>query len=514
MIQLKKTLLTLLIIMTAPLVAGASLYQFYALQGQKLPSVKDRAEVATQCGINKYIGSLEQNNRLEVCLRKGDSTFMEALPDIPNPTGLLGAVVPVRPTDFKTYLDQTFTEGHANTSVRVTSISTRDGNTLNGAILGTLIVLSINPGSSNSETVSCTGLTSSTKTFTGCTFGYRFDSPTSTQATNIKSHSPGEPVIISNTDTYNAQNFVSALGDMTITGSWIFNNYPSTSGTVNCSSNNQFCTKAYIDGVGAGGFTSVNVGVGLLAMGTSPEKVRIDLAATSTSALGFFGNSLSIVTSTMASSLRVLSDGIAVSTSTSYIWSVGHIWQGTSSTFSGNLQVNNLYVSSTLLTATHTSSTIPILNVGYIGSTSTSATTTVFGNVDITGDLTYNQLRTKPIVYTRTTTEDANGITSDIEWDYTDFPYTPSLLQITCAVVEVGGMTYGTASAPGSEQSENIKTATFSQRQSTTQIMDNNYAATTDLQWNVFQMSATSTQIKRVEVPSATSNVHCLWSIQ
>jgi len=74
--------------------------------------------------------------------------------------------VPRRPTEFKTSLAEQKTEGHSNTTVVVTSITTRDNNTLSGDILGDTIVLTINPGASNSESVLCTGLTVATKTFT------------------------------------------------------------------------------------------------------------------------------------------------------------------------------------------------------------------------------------------------------------------------------------------------------------------------------------------------------------
>lgn len=108
---------------------------------------------------------------------------------------------PFRPSEFSTSLSQSFTEGHANTTVKVASITTKDGYTLDPLILGDTIVLHISPNKANAEIVVCTGLTVSTKTFTGCTFGYRFDKNTSV-STNILAHAPGETVIISNDDHY------------------------------------------------------------------------------------------------------------------------------------------------------------------------------------------------------------------------------------------------------------------------------------------------------------------------
>ncbi len=145
---------------------------------------------------------------------------------------ILGGVVPQRPTEFKTSLGEQKTTRHSDTTLIVTSITTKDGYTLSPTVLGNKIVLSINPGASNSETVLCTGLTTSTKTFTGCTFGYRFDNPTLTTTNNIQPHSPGESVIISNPDTYLSQVYMTLDGDSTITandtvtGLWTFNTLP------------------------------------------------------------------------------------------------------------------------------------------------------------------------------------------------------------------------------------------------------------------------------------------------
>ena len=146
-----------------------------------------------------------------------------------NTEARLGAT-PKRPTEFRSSLGEQKTEGHSDTTLKVTSITTKDGNTLDPTVMGDLIVLSINSGASNSETATCTDLVTSTKTFTGCIFGYRFDNPTATSSSNIKAHSPGELVIISNTDTYLSQQYLTLDGDQTITGDdtvngiWTFSN--------------------------------------------------------------------------------------------------------------------------------------------------------------------------------------------------------------------------------------------------------------------------------------------------
>ena len=49
-------------------VASASLYDYYLLQGQNLPSVSERVPIADSCGIPSYIGSYSQNIALKDCL--------------------------------------------------------------------------------------------------------------------------------------------------------------------------------------------------------------------------------------------------------------------------------------------------------------------------------------------------------------------------------------------------------------------------------------------------------------
>ncbi len=131
--------------------------------------------------------------------------------------GATAGVTPFRPSEFKTTLGESKTEGHSDTTLKLTSITTKDDNTLSATILGDTIVLSINPTGSNSEIVLCTGLTVSTKTFTGCTFGQRFDR-SGTQSGNIKAHAPGEVVTISNTDTFLTAQFSTLDGDNTFFG--------------------------------------------------------------------------------------------------------------------------------------------------------------------------------------------------------------------------------------------------------------------------------------------------------
>lgn len=230
--------------MIAVMAKAQTLYEHYVSRGEQFTQCEseERKQLARDCGIENYSCTEEQNDELLRCL-EGNIQGGEAV-DIPflqplfgvyppflrdimadrllNPIfGGTGEGAPFRPAEFKSNLGEAKTEGHSDTTLVVTSLLTKDGNTLSAAILGDLIVLSINPGASNSEIVTCTDLTVATKTFSGCTFGYRFDR-NATQASNIEAHAPGEPVIISNTDNYLVNQYPTLDGGNLFTGSTTF----------------------------------------------------------------------------------------------------------------------------------------------------------------------------------------------------------------------------------------------------------------------------------------------------
>jgi len=66
---MKKILTSILLTLALPALASASLWYYYADKGQTLPSLEERAVVASQCGINGYTGTYDQNIRLEACLK-------------------------------------------------------------------------------------------------------------------------------------------------------------------------------------------------------------------------------------------------------------------------------------------------------------------------------------------------------------------------------------------------------------------------------------------------------------
>ncbi len=332
---------------------------------------------------NEY-GTLEEN------LQKRFSKqykFIEEIPIKGMPKEIkfddnFGAI-PKRPTEFKTNLAEQKTEGHSGTTLKVTSITTKDNNTLSADILGDLIVLSVNPGASNAETVVCTGLTVATKTFTGCVFGYRFDDPTTTQASNIKSHSPGEPIIISNTDTYLSQQYVTIDGDTTILGKLTIAS--STSPLANrlyLSST----TPAYLE-ANAGVLYYCNNGASCAAIGAGSNTYAFERPIITS------GSSVKFASSTYDFTLR--DNLFAISTST--------ISSGTASgkaiedhfnarynatttkdnlTLNGNTQIASTTLSSNVLITGNTTTTGSFIFSGSVSgitnlATSTTATTTV-----------------------------------------------------------------------------------------------------------------------------------------
>ncbi|MDP1689432.1 MAG: hypothetical protein Q8L47_04900, partial [bacterium] len=295
-----------------------------------------------------HIGTLEENltQRISNHYKYGEELLAKGMPkEVTFNENTLGAI-PKRPTEFKTNLATQLTEGHSGTTLKVTSITTKDDNTLDASVLGDLIVLSINSGSSNSETVVCTGLTTATKTFTGCVFGYRFDNPTETQSANVKAHSPGEPIIISNPDTYLSQQYVTIDGDTIILGKFtIASSTAPLSNRLYLSST----TPAYLE-ANAGILYYCNNGASCAAIGAGANTYSF------VTPLGVSGSEVSIATSTnefdldgsnnlsikFNNSLTSNSSGVAVNTTTDYLWT-GNATSSGSVVFSGD--------------ATHTGST-------------------------------------------------------------------------------------------------------------------------------------------------------------
>jgi hypothetical protein len=138
----------------------------------------------------------------------------------------------------------------------------------------------------------------------------------------------------------------------TVTGPWTFSSsttftYLPTSTTTNPTEDGQFATKYYVDTVGAGGFTSLNVSTtrGLSVDGSSPERVRINASSTTgmtfdssgrlyqalDSTLQWVANVLSVNTSTLLSQLTSITSAVGKIPVASSVTSTLHgSWFGTS----------------------------------------------------------------------------------------------------------------------------------------------------------------------------------------
>lgn len=254
---------------------------------------------------------------------------------------VLGASTPFRPSEFKTTLSQSLAEGHSGTTLVVNSITTKDDNTLDPTVLGDTVVLHISPGKTNAEIVVCTSLTAATKTFTGCTFGYRFDQNT-TASGNVKAHAPGETVIISDDDHYLSVQYADLDGTNVFSGNfavatssedvariYFLSSPTSTAYTANIWYNRSsgalgFRTSTSGDLTWNTDGTTFNVEAPLTFIGG-----EVNLA-TSTNEFDLDGSNLSLF---FNNSLTSNSSGIAVATTTNFIWTGTHSFTGTSVSF-------------------------------------------------------------------------------------------------------------------------------------------------------------------------------------
>lgn len=320
--------------------ADASLWRYFAAQGEKLPTMEDRAYLAGECEILEYEGTREQNIELEQCLRdvdywvdriknnetnpiteqelsqiperawkltvpqlvqvyaapeetlvdeEGEPMLGSSEPTIIGEFTCLGDECDKYITDdqvgfsvasrYKTTLASPMTSSQV--TIPVSSIATFDGHTLTMADLGTAVFLTIEPGASKEEINKCTGVTSTA--WTDCTRGLAFyGTSTVSVAANQKTHNAGSIVVMSNVH-YVYEQLSDKDSNETIGGVKTFTLLPVASSTsVLCTTNDQFCTKYYIDQAAASGFNAANVSTtrGLSVDGSAPERVGINLLST------------------------------------------------------------------------------------------------------------------------------------------------------------------------------------------------------------------------------------------
>lgn len=334
--------------MTFTVVAAQNktLYSCFNEKGFEWTSVIERAPLAASYGIWNYRGTAEQNTLL---------------------TEILCPAEPVLGFSVVTGYQKTLrtTMNSSQSTVPVTSLELKDGTVLTMDLLGSRVFLTLEPGRAKEEIVMCTGITASPAQFTGCTRGLSFSgTDVSSVDGNMYAHGAGSIVVISNVhyvyeeltdkDTNNT-----TTGNWYNTGSWnfqsttstIFNVFPTVSSSAYTglpTLDGELATKYYVDTVGAGGFTSVNVSTtrGLSVDGSSPEKVGIN--ASSTTGMAFDNDGSLYQKTSSTGGIESNSYGLYIDGSDDITWTGSQTFSNTT-TVNGEFTVNS---TSTLATTT------------------------------------------------------------------------------------------------------------------------------------------------------------------
>ena len=279
------TLTSLLVLLSVVVVNAktTTLYDCYQSQGMGWPSVQDRAEsgVPATYGIWSYTGTADQN----ILLAERLCPVVEE--------GMLGYSVA---TGYEKNLRVSMNA--TQSYVPVTSFELKDGTTLAMSDLGDKVFLTVEPGTSREEIVLCTTMGTTATNFETCTRGLAFSGTSEAAVSaNRKAHNAGSKVVMSNVH-YVYDQLIDKDTAETVGGAWTFTSptssvfyvFPTVSSSAYTglpTANGEMATKYYVDTVGAGGFTSVNVSTtqGILVNGTSPETLGVN--ASSTTGMGF-----------------------------------------------------------------------------------------------------------------------------------------------------------------------------------------------------------------------------------
>ncbi len=172
-------------------------------------------------------------------------------------------------TGYKTTLSSSITS--TDTTIPVTSLALPDGHALVMADLGSLVYLIIEPGSTNQEIISCTGIAGST--FTGATRGLAFYGATaSSVAANKKAHNAGVVIEMSNVHLVYEQ-FVDKDSNETVAGVKTFSSYPKIADPNTApTANGEFAPKKYVDDTAVAGAPNATTTVkGIIELATDAE---------------------------------------------------------------------------------------------------------------------------------------------------------------------------------------------------------------------------------------------------
>lgn len=288
-------------------------------------------------------------------------------------------------TGYKTTLSVGLSDGGSETTVTVSSLTTRDSHTLDMTDIGDIGFIVINPGASTMEILSFTGITTSTKVFTGVTRGLPFyGTSTARVAANVKSHGAGETVVITDNHQWFTEQLVNVDDTQAIKG---LKTFPTSTAAaprygdgVNLSGfpTSTFGHLDYINSVASSGAADATEGIeGVVKFATIAETA----AGTATSSGAGFGivpqNKYFSATSTATTTIPVtMSNGQLspsfISTSSDYTLSGNNAYTGTSTFSGGEFRINNASntIGSTGATTTFRGTLVGIS--GLIAATTTS----------------------------------------------------------------------------------------------------------------------------------------------
>ena len=240
-------------------------------------------------------------------------------------------------------------------SIVLADFTTPDGTELAMTNFGEVGYITIEPGTSNIEFASFTGITqdgSSTKaTLTGVTRGLKFVSPYTTDATLKIAHAGGSRVIVSNPpQLYNQSAF--KLNDETIAGTWTFTNtdYPRISASSTLPTDDrEFTTKFYVDSITAAGASPLTETVAGIGIGASITELMAGTATSTYNAVIYSLLALSedfSATSTAANLVPVTRadgdlDAAFIGQDQNYTWSGTHTFSTSTVTFNSAVDINN-----------------------------------------------------------------------------------------------------------------------------------------------------------------------------
>lgn len=277
-----------------------------------------------------------------------------------NNNGLIGAKV-FRPSAYSTTLASNLAEGGAETTLKVNSITLKDGTSMSSDNYGSFLILTVGTGD-NEEKIAVSDLATSTKTFTIISRGLEYGRWASS-TDNIKQHLPGERVYVSDDDHFLNQKYADLATTETITGQKTFTQSPILP-TPSSSDLTYGANVEYVNSVATSGVADMSETIaGKAEIGTRSE-------ISSGTSIGNTGARLVLPSSMATSSSDVATSSIVITgtdgkinqnfidLTDSYSWSGSHTFSNATTTISGRILSDTNIVTLTAST-TITGATIP-----------------------------------------------------------------------------------------------------------------------------------------------------------